>query len=100
MRKKAIKLAEEDYKKHGIQEFLDCVAKKMNVNTDLVEYYNITKIVVAKNIHEALIQHYIEKGMSRKEVIAVFTCYAPKVSSKLGENQVLVAEGFCLLRVA
>jgi len=100
MKTKAIKLAETDYKERGVQDFLDCIAEKMNVNTNLVDYYNITKIVIAKNIHDALIQHYVATGISKSDVMALFTCYAPKVDCSLERNCVMVADGFCLIKAA
>lgn len=100
MKTRAIRLAEKDYKQQGVQDFLECIARKMNVNTKFVDYYNITKIVIAENIHDALIQHYVAKGMSKLEVMALFTCYAPKVDCSLENNYVMVTEGFCLIKAA
>jgi len=100
MKTKAIKLAEKDYKGLGVQEMLECIAGKLNVNTKFVEYYNITKIVIASNIQEELIRHYVAKGISKLDVMALLTCYAPKVDCSLEKDCVLVAEGFCLVKAA
>lgn len=97
--KRKIKLTKDDTRQ-GIPHLLECIAERMGIVTENVEYYNITKITIAENIHDALIQHYVDEGMSKLDVMALFTCYAPKASGTLEENQILVADGFCLLKSA
>lgn len=83
----------------GIQDFYDLIASKLgHKNIDAINY-NCTKIKVANNIADKIIDFYKKEKEAEPQDIAQWWCIAgPKAIDSLPDDTIELEEGFITIR--
>lgn len=102
-----ISLDKDIMKRKTLLPFYIYVAECMGYEGAEIESYDCTKIWVAENVQDAIMEAYREEFPTvyakypidvDQEIMSILAICGPKVNEKLSDNQVKVEAGFIILK--